>query len=138
MGNPCSPPAILLQRVTESRTIDQEAAAWLIDALQRWQAGVDWQRASGLVSPDRAKIAIRDYWLTHAAEHLAGTPWQRARQLQAVAHRFERDQWPSWKRGSLPPLEASDMQVCLFLALRAGAILPETPQAYLAMLNKKL
>ena len=136
--NSTPPPAVLLRRITDTGIIDPEAHDWLVSALVRWQDGLDWARASGLPSPDKVHKANRDYWLTFAARQFSGTNWQVASALHREALRFESRQWPLWRRGNIPPPTATDLEVALFFALSAGAPLPRTVQAYLAILKKHL
>lgn len=133
-------PAALLQRLIESGHADDEAGAWLAEGFARWLAdGGDLLAALGLPpNADRARRRMRDAWLIEAADLLPGTTWQKARKLCDEARRFERRQWPAWRAASFPPAHASPLHGLLFLALKAGAPLPGTPQAYLHLLNKRL
>lgn len=135
-------PAALLQRLIETGTADDEVAGWLAEGFGAWLASRgDVPLLEALALPpngDRCRRAMRDAWLREAAEFIPGTTWQKARRLCDEARRFELRQWSAWKGASIPPAHASELQGRLFLALKAGAPLPGTPQAFLKVLTKTL
>lgn len=129
---------LLLHRILESGTIDEESGAWIVESLARWLDGEPWPQCACLPSPDRTRQAVRDDWIQQAATYLTGTPWQRAKQLCVIARRFESQQWPRWRNGALPPTD-DEVLACLFFACRAcrdGATLPGTAQGFLKALTK--
>jgi hypothetical protein len=135
--------ALRLAELVAHDLMRDDAQAWLADGFRRWL------RAGGSISLQRAlrlpatvaslRRALRDRHLAEAFDALpAGlTAWQRARVLAEAAREFERRKWPLWRRHTAAPAEATRVEVALFYALKCGARLPATAQAF-ATLAKKI
>lgn len=122
----------LLFRV-KGGSIDEAVSTWLargIDAWIRGRGSITLEDALDLPSPRRTSIAIRDYWLSIAANV---TGYSAAR-LHRAATNFERSHWPLWRDLAVPPSAASQIEVCLFHARRAGEF-PTSRRQYQRLLG---
>ena len=117
---------IHLQRVIETRSIDPQAEAWLVEALIRWdRSGGDGNMLLRTMdcptTAAKRRQAVRDRWLCAAADELGEMSLaERARRLADAADRFERRLWPAWKKAADAPAHASVVDGCLFLARQAA------------------
>jgi hypothetical protein len=129
-----TPPAILIQRLMESRVADDETAGFLAGAFEAWLApGADSNLARHMIGPgrsrDQLRVEMRNTWLREAARLLKTPPTaSRARALLEAINAFERRKWPIWRQSSFPPAHASELEAVLFYALRTGARMPTTRQ----------
>lgn len=74
-------------------------------------------------SPERARIALRNYYLQQAATHLQRPdlgPWELAHVLHQEAQNFCGTKWPCWLNREQVPDDASPVNRLLFAAMRAG------------------
>lgn len=121
--------------------LDELAMQSLARGFTTWlEAGgsLSLQRCLGLpANPERVRLAMRDGHLRDAAQHIdAPTDWQRAGLMLDAARQFELRRWACWWSYPAPPPHASDLDRCLFLAMRAGGgALPKSQRQYFNILR---
>jgi hypothetical protein len=71
---------------------------------------------------------MRNGWLRVAAAEIGGGPWTQARQLRAAIIRFRGTAWPIWRKFTIPPAHATQLEAALFFAFQTGAESPVTVQ----------
>lgn len=85
-------------------------------------------------TPERTRVVLRNAYLIQAANLLptdALHPWRRATALHGEVRKFSRHQWLCWVNLDEPPDYASDVNVLLWKAMRAGGgKLPATVRQY--------
>jgi len=117
-----------LQRVIASRSIDQLAADWLVDALVRWHRadgdGSLLLRVMGIpTTAAKRRLACRDLWLCAAAARYGDVDLgMRARLLCSAASRFALRKWPAWADLPEAPDHATDIERDLFRACQAAPL----------------
>lgn len=127
-----TPPALLVQRLIESRTADDEVAEFLADAFAAWlRPDADQNLMAYLVGPgysrEQLKREMRNTWLVEAAREIDVPPTKsKTRALLAEINAFERRKWPIWRTANFPPVHASALESRLFFAFRTGARMPTT------------
>lgn len=75
----------------------------------------------------RRRQGLRDAYLRQAALIVGGGRPAGPKEMHAVLRRFESGLWRDWRSRWAAPDYASELEVALFNALKAGAI-PTTPQ----------
>jgi hypothetical protein len=126
-----------LQRVLETRTVDAEAAAWIVAGLTAWLrpgAELNLTACLGLpMSAVRARKALRNMYLIDAAGDLPGGPWERARAILGRARRFSNQRLRRWAVSGIPE-SASREEAALARAFATGAPMPDSVEAFRGIL----
>ncbi|HMM58324.1 MAG TPA: hypothetical protein PKD77_12160 [Rudaea sp.] len=122
-----------LQRVLDTRTIDAEAAQWIIAGLTAWLrpgAELKLPACMGLpTSAARTRKALRDVYLIDAAASLPGGPHMRATAILAHTRRFANQRRRRWAVTGIPE-NASREEVALARAFFTGAQMPDCVEAF--------
>jgi len=87
------------------------------------------ERCLGLPRKDSAlRRACRDYWLRRAWKALREetSPWRRSEKLAVAVKDFESRRWPRWRILSMPPGNASELELALLEAFRSTERVPRT------------
>ncbi len=110
---------------------DRRALAWAVQAARRVVAtggALGFEQAAGLAStPAKRRRALRDFAIVQAARALGGGDAATPLQLHLAVEQFRRACWPIWSARQVPPASATQVEVALFHAFKAGGI-PGTPQ----------
>ncbi|MBK7813867.1 MAG: hypothetical protein IPJ52_05890 [Rhodocyclaceae bacterium] len=106
---------------------DPDALEWMSAAALRVLASggkIGIEQAAGLAStPAGRRRALRDFQLAKAATLVGGTPLE----LHRAVEYFRRACWPTWRDWQLPPESATQAEIALHRAFRAGSV-PRSPQ----------
>ncbi|MBS0570200.1 MAG: hypothetical protein JSS28_06320 [Proteobacteria bacterium] len=128
-----------LQRVLETRMVDDAAAVWLAAGLAAWmRPGSDLQLSACLglpTSATRARKVLRDDYLIDAAAGIPGGTWERARAMLGHVRRFANQRRRRWAASGIPQT-ASREEVALARAFGTGAPMPDCIEAFRIILAK--
>lgn len=131
-----SSPANLVARFIDIG--DEESVQYVRAALAVWRRRKDVPLHRALrigPTPHSLDLAQRDAYLLAASSQLAGKPAERARELHALARRFELRNWPSWCRRGDTPDGCSPVLRHLFDAMQTGVPLPTTRRQFLNIIR---
>lgn len=132
MNNLVREPLLHLQQALSSTT-DAALVAWLQRGCQTWletDGEIPLHRCLGLPAGGRARPALRDFWLSRAAQKLDHC----AARLQLAATKFNVNTWPVWRDLDAPPSSATALEACLFFARRASAF-PTSQRQFLNIIG---
>jgi hypothetical protein len=132
--------AVIFAQRAALGAIDDYSSAWLVQGFDIWLKSygeLSLERCLGLPkNPIKIRKEIRDGWLREASKLIhCKTSWERAKNLQIEANKFELRQWQCWKSARIPPSHASQLHGILFFALKSGSKLPTSIRQYARILE---